>query len=289
MNDIKETAKEIRTVLKSAFPVTKFSVKCHQFSQGEAVAISWTDGPAKDQVDPLVKGYGDGYSRYIRMSRRQSAVNAPGDVANWVESCTLSAPESTKAVAEAVPQPQDPAILVNDQLAELVVLQELLISKVEEVNQLKLKIAELQVEKDVINHKQRQLEIQKAPMFKIELTCTEGAGEKDGTVTAYSWDEAEFIIRRWARAVPINYTVYHLVDIVVYFHDGQSFASPNFQIKQAYVARVDLAKLIKNALLFLAGELPGEYSIERYKTILRRENIDTAKYKRLLDGWDFPA
>lgn len=166
MNDIKETAKEIRTVLKSAFPSTKFSVRCHQFSQGEAVAISWTDGPAKNQVEPLVNTYGDGYLRFIKISRKNSAVN-------------VSELEVAEVVTETAPQPQESTISADDQLTELVALQELLISKVEEVNQLKLKIVELQVAADLENYSQRQPK--KAEIAQIVLTRDEGTIAESGT------------------------------------------------------------------------------------------------------------
>ena len=144
--DLKSVAKEIRTILKANFSDIKFSVKCHQFSQGEAVVIAWIDGPAKNEVEPLVKTYGDGYSRYIRISRRTSVSDAPENIANWVE--TVAVPDS---------KVQESVTLADERLTKLVELQELLISKVEEVNQLKLKIAELQVETDTVKYSQQQL------------------------------------------------------------------------------------------------------------------------------------
>lgn len=47
-------AKEIRKILKSKFPETKFSVTSESYSMGSSVRISWTDGVTTDQVDELV-------------------------------------------------------------------------------------------------------------------------------------------------------------------------------------------------------------------------------------------
>ena len=55
------TAKMIRKELKSVFPGVKFSVRSSQFSMGNSVDISWTDGPARELVDHYVKKYQSGY------------------------------------------------------------------------------------------------------------------------------------------------------------------------------------------------------------------------------------
>jgi len=67
--DIKEIAKQIRTVLKSAFPATKFSVTIKRFSMGESVDTSWTDGPTKSQVNDLIGKYGNTRFRFVNTSR----------------------------------------------------------------------------------------------------------------------------------------------------------------------------------------------------------------------------
>lgn len=45
-----ETAKIVRRVLKGTFPATTFSVK----SRSSAIDVSWTDGPARREVDHVV-------------------------------------------------------------------------------------------------------------------------------------------------------------------------------------------------------------------------------------------
>jgi hypothetical protein len=74
--DIKDVAKSIRTVLKTEFPSTKFSVRTHHFSQGESVNISWVDGPTKYQVDKLIGVYADS-ARYITTSRNKDIETIP--------------------------------------------------------------------------------------------------------------------------------------------------------------------------------------------------------------------
>jgi hypothetical protein len=50
----KETAVEIRKILKANFPATKFSVVTDRGSMVSSVSISWTDGPTESLVKPLV-------------------------------------------------------------------------------------------------------------------------------------------------------------------------------------------------------------------------------------------
>ncbi|MGF1489497.1 MAG: LPD29 domain-containing protein, partial [Prochloraceae cyanobacterium] len=59
---VTETAKIIREQLKKAFPkkdypVLKFSVKCHQYSMGASIDITWIDGPSKKEVEALTNRF----------------------------------------------------------------------------------------------------------------------------------------------------------------------------------------------------------------------------------------
>lgn len=83
--DIKDIAKEIRALLKGAFPATKFSVRCKRFSQGSAVDTSWTDGPTREQVDKLNSLYDDGYFCFIRNSRTYSLELVTEAIKLWKE------------------------------------------------------------------------------------------------------------------------------------------------------------------------------------------------------------
>lgn len=50
-------AKNIRVELKKAFPKVKFSVKSESFSGGNAIRVSWTDGPTSAQVEEVADKY----------------------------------------------------------------------------------------------------------------------------------------------------------------------------------------------------------------------------------------
>jgi hypothetical protein len=54
-------AKNIRIQLKNSFPGVKFSVKTDRFSGGDAIRISWNEGPTEDEVSKIVKPYQCGY------------------------------------------------------------------------------------------------------------------------------------------------------------------------------------------------------------------------------------
>ncbi len=53
-------AKNLRAQLRRAFPGNKFSVVCERFAGGDAVRVSWTDGPAIDRVEAIADRYQSG-------------------------------------------------------------------------------------------------------------------------------------------------------------------------------------------------------------------------------------
>jgi hypothetical protein len=59
-NALVAAAKNIRTELQRAFPGIKFSVKSRRFSGGDAIDVSWTDGPTSGQVDAIIDRYSAG-------------------------------------------------------------------------------------------------------------------------------------------------------------------------------------------------------------------------------------
>ena len=62
--DVKESAKEVRKVLKTTYPDIKFSVRIRRFAGGSAVDIAWTDGPTGSEVRKAtahLKGHKNGY------------------------------------------------------------------------------------------------------------------------------------------------------------------------------------------------------------------------------------
>ena len=50
-------AKNLRKELKDAFKGVKFSVRTERFSMGDAIRVSWTDGPKQEAVDGIVSRY----------------------------------------------------------------------------------------------------------------------------------------------------------------------------------------------------------------------------------------
>lgn len=55
------TAKAIKARLKAEFSGVKFSVKSSNYSMGNSVSISWTDGPLYEQVDAITRQYQYGH------------------------------------------------------------------------------------------------------------------------------------------------------------------------------------------------------------------------------------
>lgn len=56
-NSLVAAAKNIRIELARAFPGIKFSVRSERFSMGDAIRVSWTDGPTTAQVEEITSWY----------------------------------------------------------------------------------------------------------------------------------------------------------------------------------------------------------------------------------------
>lgn len=52
-----DTAKLLRTALKTAFPGVKFSVRSDTYSGGASIRVRWTDGPFTKDVDAIAQRY----------------------------------------------------------------------------------------------------------------------------------------------------------------------------------------------------------------------------------------
>jgi hypothetical protein len=52
-----DTAKEIRKVLKSKFPLTKFSVRSQSYSGGCSITVYWKDGYSKAEVEEVIEQF----------------------------------------------------------------------------------------------------------------------------------------------------------------------------------------------------------------------------------------
>lgn len=97
------TAKVIRGELKKLFPSTKFSVRSSYFSMGNAVDVSWEDGPSAEMVDKIIKKYEcmgfDGMtdsSYYIHID--EAALGCPG--ADYVQPSHYFTDEFKAAAAD---------------------------------------------------------------------------------------------------------------------------------------------------------------------------------------------
>ena len=60
-SEVAQAASQIKAELKAAYPTVKFSVRSESFSMGDAVRISWHDGPLTKEVDAIVKKYQYGH------------------------------------------------------------------------------------------------------------------------------------------------------------------------------------------------------------------------------------
>lgn len=73
-----QAAAEIRKALKSEFPQVKFKVRSESFSMGDAVRITWDDGPTENAVreftDKYQIGHFDGMTDMYEYSNRQEGV-----------------------------------------------------------------------------------------------------------------------------------------------------------------------------------------------------------------------
>jgi len=71
--DVTESAKAVRAILKTTYPGIKFSVRVSRFSGNSSVEVAWTDGPTGTEVRNLtahLKGWDNGfYNDYIMDNR----------------------------------------------------------------------------------------------------------------------------------------------------------------------------------------------------------------------------
>jgi len=101
VDSLNAAAKNMRIELKAAFPGIKFSVKSRRFSGGDAIDVSWTDGPMAAQVDEIIDRYTAGSFNGMDDSytyARDAWTDAFGD-AKYISS---QRKYSAKAVASAI-------------------------------------------------------------------------------------------------------------------------------------------------------------------------------------------
>ncbi len=61
LTEAAQAAKLMRAELKKAFPNIKFSVRSSNFAGGDAVDVSWTNGPVRDTVTEITGKYQYGH------------------------------------------------------------------------------------------------------------------------------------------------------------------------------------------------------------------------------------
>jgi len=71
-------AAAIKTELSTIYPHIKFSVKSESFSMGDSVHVNWTDGPASDEVDNIIKKYQ--YGHFDGMADMYESSNRRDDI-----------------------------------------------------------------------------------------------------------------------------------------------------------------------------------------------------------------
>ncbi len=88
---VAEQAKLVRSALKLAFPMIKFSVRSKSYSGGAHITISWTDGPTTRDVESITQAYAGGgfdgsidlayhYDHYLLLDGTVMVASSPGTV-----------------------------------------------------------------------------------------------------------------------------------------------------------------------------------------------------------------
>lgn len=111
--DTADAAKCIRSVLKSRFPKTKFSVTISRYSGGSSIRIWWMDGPTDEMVRGITAGFeGKGFDGMIDMSYYMDSYLMPDGSAAFAET---SGTEGSMGVVSAgrVWKPKAEAIRVS--------------------------------------------------------------------------------------------------------------------------------------------------------------------------------
>jgi len=72
------TSKTIKKELSEVFPVTNFSVVSKTFEDGDAVNVTWTDGPTVPMVEEVVKKYQ--YGEWDNENQEYRVTNQRNDI-----------------------------------------------------------------------------------------------------------------------------------------------------------------------------------------------------------------
>lgn len=86
-----DTAKFIRSELKTAFPKTAFSVRSKSYSGGSSITVTWTDGPLTGDVNPLIKQFeGASFDGMQDLKTYNDAVPYKGELAEFAPDFVFS-------------------------------------------------------------------------------------------------------------------------------------------------------------------------------------------------------
>lgn len=109
-----QAAKQIRRILKDAYPSVKFSVRSSNYAGGSAVDVSWTDGPTVDQVEALTKQYQS--ASFDGMQDLKEYTNLRDDIpqADWVQCHRSHSFDAVQEVVEYLNATQDGFALEMD-------------------------------------------------------------------------------------------------------------------------------------------------------------------------------
>lgn len=98
LTEAAKAAKAIKVVLRKSFPGVKFSVKSENFANGNAVNISWTDGPFINDVEEITSKYKRGHFNSMEDIYENSNKNTDIPQAKYVQ-CSRELSYETQLLA----------------------------------------------------------------------------------------------------------------------------------------------------------------------------------------------
>jgi hypothetical protein len=112
--------------------------------------------------------------------------------------------------------------------------------------------------------------VAKIPVTAVYLHRAEGLTKEIETLTVHSLNEADEVLRRWARTAPRDGSV-HKTDFQIKWADGQTY-SGHYGLKRDDTLKSNLiGSHIQHELAFYAGIFcPQHLSRKEYETVLNR-------------------
>lgn len=105
-SEVAQAAQQIKAELKANYLTVKFSVRSESFSMGNAVRISWHDGPMTKEVDAIVGKYQ--YGHFDGMQDLYENTNMRSDIpqAKYVQTSRQISEESRMEIATELGIPE---------------------------------------------------------------------------------------------------------------------------------------------------------------------------------------